>query len=409
LTTDVETAVIGAGPYGLAAAAHLRDVGTDPLVFGDPMGFWADHMPRGMMLRSPWNASNIGHPAGALTLDEFESDRAEPLGPTRDVPLDGFVEYGRWFQERAVPDVDRRRIERLRATGDAFALTTDDGEELRARRVVVAAGLHAFAHRPPPFDRLRAPLVLHACDAAEPADFAGRRVAVVGAGQSAIESAALLAAAGADVEVVVRNEAVRWRRRWFTKRPWTVIGKFAYAPSLVGPAGVCWLSDTPSLLRLLSPGLRGRIDRLAMRPEADAPLVARLRSVRITAGRRVTRAEPRGEGIELLLDDGSSRPFDHVVLGTGYAVDVPRYSFVDRELVDRVAQVGGYPVLTRGFESSVPGLHFVGAAAAWSFGPLMRFVAGSRYAGAAVARAAAPSGARNRRRGAGRQTLAATR
>jgi hypothetical protein len=55
-------------------------------------------------------------------------------------------------------------------------------------------------------------------------------------------------------------------------------------------------------------------------------------------------------------------------------------------LVRSLRLVDGYPVLTAGFEASLPGLHFVGASAARSFGPLMRFVAGTGYAARALTR-----------------------
>jgi hypothetical protein len=91
--------------------------------------------------------------------------------------------------------------------------------------------------------------------------------------------------------------------------------------------------------------------------------------------------------VTLRLADGSSRTVDHVLVGTGYRVDVRRYPFLERGLAASIAVAdGGYPVLGPGLESSVPGLHFMGAAAAHSFGPIMRFVVGTWYSAPAVAR-----------------------
>ena len=61
-SADEQVAIIGAGPYGLALAAHLRGRGVEPAVFGRPMSFWEEHMPKGMLLRSPWRASHISDP-----------------------------------------------------------------------------------------------------------------------------------------------------------------------------------------------------------------------------------------------------------------------------------------------------------------------------------------------------------
>ena len=115
-----DVVVIGAGPYGLAAAAHLREGGVDVRVFGAPMSFWKEHMPSGMLLRSPWGASHIGDPSGPLSLDAFERERGS--GIARPIPLADFVAYGHWFQRRVLSDIDPRKVERVDAIGDGFRL-----------------------------------------------------------------------------------------------------------------------------------------------------------------------------------------------------------------------------------------------------------------------------------------------
>ena len=114
----------------------------------DPMSFWRS-MPVGMHLRSNWSATNIGEPKGPLTLDNYIADTGDEFGSP--VPLDKFISYGEWFQSQAVPDVDRRRVARLEQGADGFKLQLDDGEQLSARRVVVAAGIENFPWRPAGF------------------------------------------------------------------------------------------------------------------------------------------------------------------------------------------------------------------------------------------------------------------
>jgi cation diffusion facilitator CzcD-associated flavoprotein CzcO len=84
---DCEVAVIGAGPYGLAAVAHLKSKGIEVRMFGRPMEFWADKMPAGMLLRSPRVASNISDPKGAFSSKRSSSGENRPPGPiaTRDL------------------------------------------------------------------------------------------------------------------------------------------------------------------------------------------------------------------------------------------------------------------------------------------------------------------------------------
>ena len=200
---ECDVAIIGAGPYGLSAAAHLRAAdGLETRVFGEPMSFWDRHMPKGMLLRSPLAGSHLSDPARELTLQCYEAASGQPI--TAPLPLQRFADYGRWFQSRAVPDVDCRTVDRLDRSEQGFQLTLADGESYRARRVIVAAGIAPFAWYPPVFRRLPSALASHACEYRDLGGFAGKKLAVVGAGQSALESAALLSETGADVEVLVR-------------------------------------------------------------------------------------------------------------------------------------------------------------------------------------------------------------
>jgi cation diffusion facilitator CzcD-associated flavoprotein CzcO len=381
---ECDVAIVGAGPYGLSAAAHLGAIdGLDVRIFGPPMSFWERNMPAGMLLRSPWVASNLSHPGRQFTLDHYRADTEQAFGAP--VPLDRFVDYGRWFQRQTVPGLDDRTVRRVEALGDGFVLELEDGEPVRARRVVVAAGIAPFAHRPPLFDTLRPGLVSHAVEHRDLRPFDGRRVVVAGGGQSALESAALLREAGADAEVVVRERDIYWlTRRWQHRMP--VVSSMLYAWPDVGPAGVSHLVARPKLWRRMPRERQDRLARRAIRPAGAAWLVPRLREVPIRTGVEIAGAEASAGRIRLRLSDGAELTADHLLLGTGYRVDVARYAFLSRDLVARVARVDGHPRLTHGYESTVPGLHFVGAPAAWSHGPLMRFVAGADFAARSVAR-----------------------
>jgi cation diffusion facilitator CzcD-associated flavoprotein CzcO len=380
---NVAFAVVGAGPYGLAVASHLRAAGAEVRTLGKVMGFWDEHMPRGMLVRSPRGGSHIGDPDRALTLDRYEADQGARRSGL--VPREDFVRYGRWFQARAVPDVDPRRVIGIERAEAGFRLTLEDGDGLWARRVVVATGIGAFPNVPPPFAALPAESASHTSDSAnrDLSRFSGRRVLVVGGGQSALESAALLHEAGVDVEVLLRQPRVRWLR----SRPvleWLMdcrLNPFK-TPGKIGPVGINWLVEHPRLFALFPRGVQDRMARRAIRPAASSWLRPRVERVPIRAGRQVVSAALRGHRVALRLDDGSQSEADHVLLGTGYKVDIARYPFLAPQLVQAVRTVDGYPVLGPGFESSLPGLHFVGAAAAYSYGPLCRFVAGTGFTAA---------------------------
>ena len=349
------------------------------------MSFWDRQMPQGMMLRSPYVASNIADPEGSLTLDGYQADTRQQL--QRPVGLDRFVEYGRWFQQQTFPQIDPRQVARIEQNG-SFRLELVDGERVRAARVVVAAGIMPFAWRPPEFRDLPGELASHTSEHRDLQRFAGKDVMVVGGGQSALESAALLYESGANVEVLVRAPRIYFlrRARGLLHRLGPVTD-LLFAPAEVGPAGVSRLVSMPNWYRRLPRSVQDRFTIRSLRPAGAAWLQPRLEQVPIHLSTTVISASEHHGRAELAFADGSRRSCDHVLLATGYRVDIGAYPFIPPGLLDRLWRAGGYPRLGAGFESSVPGLHFLGAPSAWSFGPLMRFVAGTEFAAPQLTRA----------------------
>jgi FAD-dependent urate hydroxylase len=390
----VDVTILGAGPYGLAAGAHLRQIkGLELRVFGEPMDFWKSHMPEGMFLRSPWAASQISDPQSSLTLDNYALSTSPVPTP---IPLDRFVDYGTWFQKQAVPDLDRRKITRIEKNSNGFQLTVADGEQFHSRRVVIAAGIGSFAQRPRAFDNLPRELVTHVSDGSDVRHYKGKRIAVIGAGQSALESAALIHEAGGEVEVIIRAPEIHWlgwRARMQKLGP---LAKLLYSHHDIGPAGVSRIVAIPDCMKYFPRSVQDAFRKRALRPAGAKWLVDRCKPIRMTTSRVVESAVPAGDKLQLRLNDGTSREVDHVVLGTGYRVDVTRYPFLAPELSQSLAQVNGFPRLAYGFESSVAGLHFLGAPAAWNLGPLMFFVCGTDFAAHRLARHLGATASRNR-------------
>jgi cation diffusion facilitator CzcD-associated flavoprotein CzcO len=387
--TSCDVVIIGAGPYGLSAATHLRTIeGIEVRLFGEPMSFWDRNMPVGMLLRSNWTATQIADPNGRLTLEAFQA--ASGISFSMPVPLDRFIEYGLWYQRQAVPDVDQRKITRVESHSKGFRVLLEDGEAVLSRRVVIAAGIGAFAWRPTEFKGLPGFLASHTSKHRDLRIFGGKRVLVVGGGQSALESAALLHENGAEAEVVARSTRINWLGGWASKTLHHRFGKLTsrllYAPTDVGPAGISQLVARPHLLKRLPRGLQDKLRKRAVRPAGARWLVSRLENIPVRLGRSVVSAEVSGERVKVRLDDGSERSVDHLLLGTGYRVDVSKYEFLAPELAQSMHRFNGYPRLKEGLETSIPGLHILGAPAAWSFGPLMQFVSGARYASDALTR-----------------------
>ncbi|HKP16843.1 MAG TPA: FAD-dependent oxidoreductase [Gaiellaceae bacterium] len=372
--TRADVVIVGAGPYGLAAAAHLKAAGLKTRVFGETMASWQHHMPAGMLLRSRPRASYLADPAHELGLDRYEAELG--LEHADPVPLERFVAYGHWFQERAVPDLDRRRVVRIDADGGAFTVELDDGEELRAGRAVVAAGILPFARRPSLFEDLPRELVSHAADHSDLGVFRGRRVVVVGAGQSALESAALLAENGAEPEVLARRDDIRWLAEGGDVNAGS-LRYYAYRRTALGGPRSSWLIAWPALWRRLPFDRRERLAYRAIGPAGAGWLRPRLTQVPITTSESILAASEHGGRVRLHLAGGAVREADHVLLATGYEVDITRYDFLAPSLLHAVRRHGGFPILGPGFESSLPGLHFVGATSTHSLGPVMRFVCGT--------------------------------
>ncbi len=390
VTADVT--IIGAGPYGLSAAAHLRTIkGLDVHVFGEPMAFWERTMPRGMFLRSNWTATHIASPQGALTLDAYQNEVGDCFNTP--VPLDCFVRYGRWYQLQVVSDLDRRKVVLVERDQAGFKIILEDGQVCRSHRVVVAAGIGAFAWYPAEFNDLPPSLSSHTSLHRGFTQFAGKQVLVVGSGQSALESGALLHEGGAEVEIIARSHRVHWLQGNLSRTLHHRLGKFTqhllYAPTDVGPAGLSQLMARPDLLRRLPRMVQDKLRKRSVRPAGARWLVDRLDDVRITLGKTVVSALPVGERVKVKLDDGDEREVDHILLGTGYRVDVSKYNFLSPELVESIERFNGFPVLNDGLETSVQGLHILGAPASWSFGPLMQFVSGTAYASHALTRVVA--------------------
>ena len=243
---DCNVTIVGAGPYGLSAASYLRAADVETRVFGAPMEFWANQMPAGMCLRSHPSASHIADPKQELTLDAYGRQNGNHI--PKPIPLDRFVDYGLWYQRRAAPDLDKRLVRSVEIGAHGFKVFLVDGERFTSRRVVVAGGISAFVSRPAEFVGIPSALASHTSEHNDLRKFKGQRVVVVGAGQSALESAALFHEAGIQVEVIARTEKLNWVGLHPKLHHLGVLSKMLYSTRDVGPAGISRLvADSTSV------------------------------------------------------------------------------------------------------------------------------------------------------------------
>jgi FAD-dependent urate hydroxylase len=391
--------VVGGGPYGLAVAAHLLDRGIAVRVFGEPMASWSHNMPDGMFLKSTPSASNIAAPRPGYTLADFCSvDGTPPLDENDAVPIDLFRRYGNWFQSELVP-LERERVENITRRAGGFDVTLASGEVLSVPTVIVAAGHLKFAYVPRVLnalaagERLPTARLSHTCHHDDLSRFAGREVAVIGAGQSALESAALLHEAGAGAHLVVRARRVIWGDPPADEVPW--YENLLKPPSPLGEGWSHFASHRgAALVRHLPAPARHAMLRAILGPFGSWWLRDRVVGhVDMLTSRQVASASTQGDKAVLNLVDRRGRHerlvVDHVLAATGYRPELDAIDFLDPALRARVSRTKGFPVLDAGFESTVPGLYFVGLASAATFGPLLRFVCGTEFAAPRLARAVA--------------------
>ena len=386
--------IIGAGPYGLSIAAHFRARGIDHKIFGVPMEVWRSQMPLGTRLKSEGFASSLSDAKDAYTLGAYCSERRVPYADVGvPVPVKTFSAYGLEFQKQFVPALDSRKVTRISEAADGFTLTLEDETLVTAKRVVVAVGISHYAWLPPELEGLPERFVSHTSAHHRLDAFAGRTVTVIGSGASAVGIAALLHEAGAKTSLVARTKALVFHDPPKLRR--SLYERIRHPQSGLGPSPKSFFfCNFPDLFARLSPARRARIVKKAMPPSAcwftKKTFVGK---VTTHLGQTIDSMEIADDRVVLKLRDRHSRvstvESDHVIAGTGYRVDLARLKFLPESLRSRIEVLEGSPILDRNFESSVPGLYFVGLSAAVSFGPLLRFAYGARFAARRLAAHAA--------------------
>ena len=391
-TTRCDVVIMGAGPYGLSAAAHLLGQGLNVAIFGKPMELWRDFMPKGMLLRSYWWATNLSDPQKQFGLERYLNEilGRQPFDP---VPGETIADYGVWFQKHVVPNVDETFIQTIEHREDAFEVTLVDGRVVICSSVIMAPGLQPYVYRAPEYAHLPKELVSHTAEHHTFDELVGKKVVTIGGGQSALESSALAYESGVQLEIVSRK-ALHWLSGdasfpasrpllerllepkasiapgWFNKIEETFPYSFQRLPRSTkdrflsgigshGPAGSAWLK----------PRLLGKV------PLHEKTTVQQIKET--------------DNGLLLTLSTDQTLKADHIMLATGYQLDLTRLSMLGDSLLPRIRHDRGAPILSSHFETSVPGLYMLGYSSFKSCGPYYRFVVGVGAAAQRVTKAVA--------------------
>ena len=393
----IDTVIIGAGPYGLSVAAHLRHQGIPFRIFGRPMDSWLQHMPKGMMLKSDGFASDIYDPEQAFTLRQFCAERGIKYADTGvPVQLETFGAYGLAFRDRMVPELEDKMVANVDRSPGGFVVQLEDGETIQARRVVLAIGITHFEYIAESLAQLPPEFLSHSARHREVEPFRGRSVIVIGGGASALDLAGLLQEAGAQVQLVTRRSELKFHSQP-TGKPRSWWQQIRHPQSGLGPGMRSrFFADAPTAFYYLPEGLRLEIVRKTLGPSGGWFIRDKvIGKVPLHLSCTPQGADVQNGKVRLSIQaaDGSKREVvaEHIIAATGYRVDLERLKFVSPEIRSKIKTVGGAPVLSTGFESSVPGLYFAGVAAANSFGPVMRFAFGAGFAARTITRALAKS------------------
>lgn len=389
----INVAIVGAGPYGLSVAAHLRSCGIPFRIFGRVMDSWLDHMPEGMKLKSDGFASSIYDPESKFTLKKFCASRGIEYGDTGvPVRLQTFTDYGIAFRDQMVPELEDKMVVSIEPAPQGFTLRLDSGEVFDARNVVLAVGITHFAFVPSVLTGLPSEFVSHSYNHKKLDDLVGQSVAVVGGGASALDLAALLREKGVDVQLISRRESLKFHSVP-TGKPRSRWQRLRHPQSGLGPGMRSWFfSYMPAAFYWLPKRLRLHLVRTTLGPSGGWFVKETVMTkVPLMLGHTPVSAKVEDGKVRLRIagKDGAQRDVvvDRVIAATGYRVDIDRLQFLSPEIRSRLARIDGSPELSTRFESSMPGLYFVGVAAANTFGPLMRFAYGANFSARSVATA----------------------
>jgi cation diffusion facilitator CzcD-associated flavoprotein CzcO len=391
MSTATDVTIIGAGPYGLSIAAHLRQRNVEFRIVGKPMHSWLANMPQGMLLKSAGFASSLHDPDNSYPLRRYCKEHGLSYADVDfPIPLETFCSYAMAFQERFVPQVEDDSVAALRPAHGGFEVRTESGSSFLTRKVVVAIGLDHFRHIPEELMHLPAERLSHSAEHHDLQRFKGKEVLVLGSGSSATDIAILLHENIARVRLIARQTKLDFGNPW-DNSSLPLLRRLRQPISGIGPGlrSKLW-NDAPWIYRYFSDGFRIRTAKTFLGPSGGWFMKERAHSLPVLLGCKVTKAAVHEDRVRLALTDGEGLArqidADHVIAATGYKPEAARIPFLTGQLLEQLDLIGAAPRLSSHFESSVPGLYFVGPISATSFGPVMRFMVGAGFTARKITR-----------------------
>jgi cation diffusion facilitator CzcD-associated flavoprotein CzcO len=380
-TRETHLLIIGAGPFGLGMAACAQHLELDYLIVGEPMDLWKSNMPREMILRShidwhldPLETHSLEH---YLTTRGLSRESVEPLS------RDFYLEYADWFQSQKNIKAVREQVQDLDTKDGNFVAKLGNGETIVAKNVVMAIGFRYFKNIPAELQAmLPSGHYSHTCDLVEFEHLQNKRCLIIGGRQSAFEWAALLAESGAaEVHVAHRHptplfQDAEWG--WINDAVSRFVDDPDWYRNLSGDEKLDVHAKFAEARIKLEPWLWPRIDK---------------DNVKLWPQSQVTSCTERPDGkLDVVMDNGQSLVIDHVILATGYQVNMNQVPFIGGNIRAKLNLNNGYPALDNRLQSSIERLFITSLPAMQDFGPFFAFTVAVKVSAKIIARALLQTG-----------------
>lgn len=366
---ETDLLIIGAGPFGLAIAAQAAHDGIEHVIVGKPMEFWRQNMPKGMFLRSAcdWHLD----PLDVHTIEAYVQSVGKTPNEVEPLSLEFYLSYVEWFQKQKNIQPLPVFIKNLESRNDHFLATAEDGDVIKAKRVVLAPGFKHFTNIPTELKiKLPEHRYQHTCEFIDFSDARNKRYLIIGGRQSAFEWAALLVEAGASAVHVSHRHA----------SPVFGIAEWGWINKVVDD-----MVENPNWFRRLSQSEKDAISHRMWaegRLKLEPWLATRINNdhVRLWPNTELASCIEQSDGeLSATLTNGETLNVDHIVLATGYKVNIAQLPILATgNLLERLETQNGYPVLDDHFETSIPGLFITSMPAGQDFGPFFGFTVSVR-------------------------------
>ncbi|MEH6937517.1 NAD(P)-binding domain-containing protein [Bacillus sp. JJ664] len=353
----LDVIIIGSGPFGISLAAHAVSSNLDYKLFGYPMDFWKNTMPQDMFIRTPHEFVSFSDAKNELTVQQFSYETGVELVTPLPRPI--FVEYANWFSEKAGIEFTTELITNVEKKDEFFEVTSESGDLYLTKNVIVATGVEHYKYLPEFLIKFPTHLVSHTSGYTDFSKFKGKKVVVLGSGQSAWEAAGLLYRDGADVELIYRKEGPNYAGSRENEIALRDLGDIFFNLSLEEKKEG-WGQSPGSVAHFLKPYVEG--------------LVPQIGEVSIEQIKQIS-----DEDLLISLSNGLEKTVNHVIAATGFRINIEKAPFFDQELISMIEREEDYkqfPKLNDSFESSIPGLYFAGPLSSHSHGPTFRFILG---------------------------------